>query len=91
MAGNCFVVEATYAEGAVEKRTAHREAHLGRARKLADEGVLVLAGAFEDMSASLLVFEVESEESVRAIVETDVYLKHGIWTDYRIKKLTRVA
>jgi uncharacterized protein YciI len=91
MADNCFVVEATYAEGAAEKRKPHREEHLERVRKLAAEGALVVAGAFEDMSASLLIFEVESEHSVRAIVETDVYMKAGVWTDFRIKQLTRVV
>jgi uncharacterized protein len=91
MAENCFVVEATYAEGAAEKRKPHRDEHLERVRKLAAEGALVVAGAFEDMNASLLIFEVDSEDSVRAIVETDVYMKAGVWTDFRIKKLTRVV
>ena len=91
MAETCFVVEGRYAEGAAEKRKPHREEHLARAKKLADEGALVLAGAFDDMSASLLIFRLDSEDAVRAIVETDVYIKSGVWSGYSIKKLTRVT
>ena len=57
---------------------------------LSDEGALLLAGAFDDLSASLLVLAVESEEAVVAIVETDVYWKNRIWTSYKIRRLNRV-
>lgn len=89
MADSCFVVEAEYAGGAAEKRKPHREQHLERLRKLAAEGAVVVAGAFEDMSASLLMFELESEDAVRAIVETDIYMKEGVWARFKIKKLMR--
>jgi uncharacterized protein len=88
---DCFVVEASYAPDAAESRKPHREAHLDRVRKLADEGVVLLAGAFEDLSASLLVFQVESEDAVRAVIESDVYLKEGVWTEYKVKRMTRVV
>src|ERR687891_2072162 len=91
MAETCFVVEGKLAEGAAEKRKPYREEHLARAQKLADEGALVFAGAFDDMSASLLIFKVESEEAARAIAETDVYMKAGVWTDYKIRKVTRAV
>jgi hypothetical protein len=84
------VVEAAYAEGASGRRAPFREEHLQRVRKLGAEGALVLAGAFDDMSASLLVFLVESQDAVEAIVETDVYWKQGIWTGYTVRKLNRV-
>ena len=58
--------------------------------KLTDEGALVMAGAYDDLSASLLVFSVGSEKAVKAIVETDVYWKNKVWDDYSIKKLNRV-
>ena len=80
-----YVVEARYAEGAADKRAPHRDAHLERLRKLAAEGVLVLAGAFSDLSATLLVFAVGSEEAVVAIIQSDVYWKNKVWTDYSIR------
>ncbi len=84
------MVEAASVEGAFERRAPFREEHLQRVRKLGAEGALILAGAFNDMSASLLVFLVESEDAVEAIVETDVYWKKGIWTEYTVRKLNRV-
>ena len=93
MAGTepCFVVEAAYAEGAAERRAPYRAEHLDRVGMLADEGALLLAGAFDDLSASLLVFAVQSEEAVAAIIETDVYWRQRIWTSYTIRKLNRVV
>jgi hypothetical protein len=86
-----WVVEAAYAEGAAEKREPFRGEHLERVGKLSREGALVLVGAFADMSASLLVFTLESEDSVRAIIETDVYWRNGVWTDYTVRPLNRVS
>jgi len=87
----CYVAECTYARDAAAKRGPFREAHLARLGMLSDEGALLLAGAFDDLSASLLVFAVESEEAVTAIVETDVYWKNKVWTSYKIRKLNRVV
>jgi uncharacterized protein YciI len=86
-----YVVEATYVEGAREKRAPYREEHLSRIAKLYEEGVVVVAGALADMSASIFVLDLEREDSARAIVETDVYWRNGIWTDFSIRKLNRVV
>lgn len=87
----CHVVEATYAEGAAEKRAPYREGHLERVAKLIDAGAVVVAGALADMSASLLILAVEGEDAVRAVIESDVYWENGIWTDYTVRKLNRVT
>lgn len=87
----CYVAECTYARDAAARRGPFREAHLARLGMLSDEGALLLAGAFDDLSASLLVFTVESEEAVTAIIETDVYWKNKVWTSYEIRKLNRVV
>ena len=89
--GTSWMVEAVYAGDAAERREPFRAEHLDRVRKLSREGALVLAGAFADMSASLLVFAVESEDAVRAIVETDVYWRNGVWTSYAVRRLNRVV
>lgn len=86
----CFVVEATYTKGAAERRAPHRDAHLTRMAMLNDEGALLLVGAFDDLSASLLVFAVGSEDAVRAIVESDVYWRSKVWTNYTVRKLNAV-
>lgn len=82
-----FVAECKYAKDAREKRKQVRQEHLERIEKLVDEGALLLAGAYDDMSASLLLFDIGSEHGVRATIETDVYWKKRIWTAYSIKKL----
>ena len=86
----CYVAECLYAKDAPQRRGPFREAHLARIGMLSDEGALLLAGAFDDMSASLLVFAVGSEEAVAAIIETDVYWKNKVWTSYKIRRLNRV-
>lgn len=86
-----FLVEAAYVEGAAEKRGPYRADHLERIEKLWTEGVCVVAGALADLSASVFILSVQSEESARAIVESDVYWKNGVWTDYRIRELNRVV
>lgn len=58
--------------------------------KLFDEGALLMAGAYDDLSASLLVLAVQSEKAARAIVESDIYFKNKVWTGYSVKKLNKV-
>lgn len=87
----CFLVSASYAENAEQTRAPHREKHLERLSKLWEEGALLFAGAADDLSASVLVFAVENEEAVRAIVETDIYMRNGVWTDFTVTKLNRVV
>jgi uncharacterized protein len=87
---SCYVAECLYAKGAADKRAPFREAHLARVGMLSDEGAVLLVGAFDDLSASLFVLAVESEEAVVAIIETDVYWKNKVWTSYRIRRLNRV-
>jgi len=87
----CYVAECIYAKGAAEGRAPFREQHLARLGMLSDEGALLLAGAFEDMRSSLLVFAVESEEAVAAIIETDVYWTNKVWTSYTTRRLNRVV
>jgi uncharacterized protein len=85
-----YIVEAAYAEGAKEKRGPFRDEHLKRLGKLYREGVVAVAGALSDMSASLFILMVEWEDSARAIVETDVYWRNGIWTDYKLRRMNCV-
>ncbi len=86
-----YVAEVQYAPDATERRVPVREEHLTRIAKLIDEGAIVLAGAYDDMSATLLVFNLRSEDAVKAIIESDVYWRSGVWTGYEIRKLNRLV
>ena len=85
-----LVVEADYAGDALERRAPHRPEHLERVRVLGTEGALILAGGFEDMRSSLLVFDLDDERAVAEVIESDVYWREGIWTDYRVRVLNSV-
>jgi uncharacterized protein YciI len=86
-----WVVEATYGPDAVERRPAVRAEHLGRIAQLRAAGTIVEAGAYADMSASLLLLRVPTEAAALAVVRADVYFRSGIWTAFRVRAFGRVA
>ena len=85
-----FLAEGTYALDAVTKREPFRQEHMQRIKKLIDEGAVEVAAGFEDLSGSMLIIKVKTDEAARAIVESDIYWKKGVWTDYRIRKVNIV-
>ena len=86
-----WVVEATYARDAAERRKPVRAEHLARAAALRDAGTIIEVGAFADMSASLFLLRVASEAAALAIVQGDVYFRKGVWTAFRVRALGRVV
>lgn len=86
-----FVIEATYAPDAAETRPAHRAEHLARIAALRDAGVIVEAGAFADMSASLLLVRAPDEATVRELAASDVYMRTGVWVELRVRPFSRVC
>ena len=86
-----WVAECAYAPDAVEKRPAVRAEHLARIGRLRAEGIMVEAGGFADMSGSLLLLRVPTEEAALELVKSDVYWTSGVWTDFRIRSLGHVV
>jgi uncharacterized protein len=86
-----WLVEATYAPDAAETRVPFRAQHLARALELRDAGVIVEVGAYADVSASLLLLRVESEEAALELCRDDVYMKNGVWVELRARPFVRVA
>jgi uncharacterized protein len=86
-----WVVEATLAPDAAERRAPVRREHLARIARLRDAGTVVEAGAFADMSASLLLLRVPSEDAALELAQADVYFRAGVWTGFRVRALGRVA
>lgn len=86
-----WLIEATYAPDAAETRVPFRAAHLTRLVELKDAGVVVEAGAFTDVSASIILLRAESEEAALAICRDDVYMRNGIWVEVRARPFGRVA
>jgi uncharacterized protein len=86
-----FIVEATYAPDAAETRLPFRAEHIARILALRDAGVLVEAGAFSDVSASILLLRAADPEAALAVVRQDVYLRNGIWVELRARPFGRVC
>jgi uncharacterized protein YciI len=80
---------------APERRQAVRERHLEGARALAERGTMHLGGALLDdagaMIGSALVLEAEDESALRALLEADVYARHGVWQRYEIYPFRRAV
>ena len=75
-----------------ELRSQHRPEHRVFLHALVDQGVLLLAGPFEDeASGSLLIFEAESAEAVRAMMDSDPYVTQGVFATFEIRPFTPVA
>jgi uncharacterized protein len=80
-----WLVEATYAPDAAETRKPFRAQHLARILELRDAGVIVEAGAFTDVSKSVVLLRAASEDEALAICRDDVYLRNGVWVDVRAR------
>ena len=86
-----FVVEATYAPDAPEKRPAHRLEHLRRIAELRAAGVVLEAGGMLDWSRSILLVRAADADAALAIAREDVYLREGVWVEVRVHPFLRVV
>lgn len=72
------------------KRKTHRPAHLAHLEPLDVQGRVILAGPFTDKTGSLIVLEVASLEEVQTIVESDPYVKFGVFERVEIHPFLQV-
>jgi uncharacterized protein len=86
-----WLIEATYAPDAAETRKPFRAEHLARIAQLRDEGVIVEAGAFTDVSSSVVILRAASEAEALAICRDDVYLRNGVWVEVRARPFGLVS
>jgi uncharacterized protein YciI len=86
-----FIVDATYGHDAAELRPPLRPTHLARIAALRATGVILEAGAFPDMSGSLLMVRAADADAALAIAREDVYMREGVWVEARVRPFVRVA
>jgi len=86
-----WVAESSYGSDVAERRAPVRSRHLARIGELKLAGVIIEAGAFADMSGSLILLRAPSEEAARALLEADVYWQAGVWTGFRIRAFGHVV
>ncbi len=75
-----FVLWGRYCEKALEKRAPFRDKHLTRLSALKDQGILITLGPTKCNTHVFGVFEANSIETVKKLLEEDVYWEEGIWT-----------
>ncbi len=80
-----YLIEATYAPDGAERRAPYRAEHVSRAAELRDRGIVVEAGAFTDVSASILIVRAPDAEAALALARDDVYWRNGVWVDLRCR------
>jgi uncharacterized protein YciI len=85
-----WYVEATYAPDAAEMRVPFRAEHLAGVRARLASGVYVEAGAFHDVSASVVLVRAADEAEAIRLVSDDVYLRNGVWVEVRARAFGRV-
>jgi uncharacterized protein YciI len=86
-----FLIEATYAPDAAETRVPFRARHAARLLELRDAGVVIEAGAFVDVSATLLLVRAADAEAATEIARQDVYMRNGVWVELRVRPFGRVC
>jgi uncharacterized protein YciI len=86
-----WFVEATYAPDAAETRIPFRAEHLARILERRDAGIYIEAGAFADVSASVVLVRAETAEAALELVRDDVYLRNGVWVEVRARPFGRVT
>jgi uncharacterized protein len=91
MVETIWVAEGTYAPDAAVRRQPFRHEHLSRIAEMMRAGTLIAAGAYGDMSGSLMLLRVADEAAAREIVESDVYFRGGVWSSYGVRPFGSVT
>jgi uncharacterized protein len=86
-----WLIEATYAPDAAETRVPFRARHLARLVELKDAGVVIEAGAFADVSASIILLRAADEAAALDIARDDIYMANGVWVELRARPFGRVV
>ena len=86
-----YVIEARYAPDAARTRVPFRAEHVARLARLRDEGTIVEAGAYADVTASLVLVRAADEAAALAVARDDVYLRNGVWTEVRARAFGRIV
>lgn len=85
-----WLVEATYAPDGAEARVPFRAEHIARLQRLRAEGIVIEAGAFTDVSSTVMIVRAKTEEDVLALACDDVYMRNGVWVEIRVRPFGRV-
>ncbi len=86
-----FLIEATYAPDAADRRPRYRMEHLERIAALRNAGTVIEAGGCADFSDAYLLVRVADADEALALYTSDVYTRGGVWTGVRVRAFGRVC
>ncbi|MEL6676378.1 MAG: YciI-like protein [Bacteroidota bacterium] len=73
-------------EGFIEKRQAHREAHLSWVRQAHENGDFMMGGALDEPdNEAVLLFRGDNPETAKAFAEGDPYVRAGLVTSWEVR------
>ncbi|MFL6123476.1 YciI family protein [Actinophytocola sp.] len=76
----------TYGYHETDQRAARREEHLAYLNKLKDDGALVFAGPYEDLTGGAIVLNAESQDAAAALVADDPYTRAEVTKDRYLRQ-----
>ncbi len=89
-----FALIARDRKNGLERRLAHRPAHLEHMARLDASGRIRYGGPLlnekSEMSGSLIIIEADDMEAARATFGGDPYIIHGVFEEYEIIETKRV-
>jgi uncharacterized protein YciI len=86
-----WLIESTYAPDGAETRVPFRAGHLARLGELIAAGIVIEAGAFLDVSASIMIVRAPDEAAALEIARGDIYMANGVWVELRARPFGRVV
>ena len=86
-----FIIEGTYAPDAAERRAPVRAEHLSRVAAGVRDGRVLMAGAYDDMRASLLLLRAVDEAAARAWADTDIYCLSEVWVSVEVRPFNLIV
>ena len=87
-----FLLFYHYVPDYLERRDAHRSAHLARAWQSSGRGELQLGGVLGDtMDTAVLLFQAETRATVEAFVAEDPYVLNGLVARWEVRPWLTVA
>lgn len=85
-----FVVEMVYGDDE-ERRLAVRPDHRVYAKSLAQRGILLAGGPYEDGEGAQLVYEAADEAAVRRLLDEDPYLKEDVIASTTVREWNAIT
>ncbi|MGR6916719.1 YciI family protein [[Actinomadura] parvosata] len=76
----------TYGYNDTPLRAERRDDHLAHLNKLWEQGAVVAAGPYTDLTAGMIVLRAEDEAAARALVDQDPYTRLDVTKDRTLRE-----